>query len=383
MLKKFFKPRAWVQFVHLWVSLIVGLGIVVLVFTGSLLMFRPELEPLLYSNLYKVSSGQPVPLTKILETIKSVYPNYEVDALELPTMTKGAIRAAVIAKSDESDGKVFIDPNSGKINGFQAENSSLFDLLLAFHKRFLINANAPQPQSNYGNTAVGMVGMVFLFLLLTGLVLWFPKLTAWKNAFQLRRKNAFVWNYDSHKLIGIVVLVPLIASISIILPSAVYKQAHEWMDAVSFPRAPDPVRKFSFASGQPADLDAQVKIAENFEAGARAVRVKLGSLNIVRLSTVNDTSRDTGKYQGDLELSISENSGAIVTVRDTRTWGLLARAVDSSLYMGVHAGTWGGWVTRLMMFLVALGAIYLAWSGTRQWWLKRGLCLAARKKAIM
>ncbi len=381
MVKRFLKPRAWLGFLHLWVALLLGAAVLLMVVTGSLLLFRPELEPLIYPQLYKVSSGAPVSLVNVLEAVKAAYPTAQVESLELPPMTHGAIRAVVSGADFKGD--VFVDPNSGAINGVQAKHSSLFDWLLSLHKELLQRPETLAIENNYGHghVLVGYIGFVFLFLLLTGLVLWFPKIKAWKQAFQLRRKNRFVWNYDSHRLVGIAVLIPLMASVSIILPYTFYGQSRNLLHAIGLPQTPEPERRFSFES-QPLTLDGIVKKAEAFEAGAKAVSVSLDSSPIlVRLSTVNDSSRNTGKYQGDLTLGISENSGAITSVQDTRQWPLGARVVDSSLYMGVHAGTWGGWVTRVLTLLAALGTMYLAWSGTRQWWIKRGIRRAARQKA--
>ena len=113
--------------------------------------------------------------------------------------------------------------------------------------------------------------------------------------------------------------------------------------------------------------------AEAFEVGARAVYVKPGPTTTIRLSSLRDAGRDSGRYQGDIELTLEESSGRISKIIDTRTWNPLALAVDGRHYVSIHAGTWGGWVTRLLEFLVTLGTLYLAWTGVRQWWIKRGL----------
>ncbi len=186
----------------------------------------------------------------------------------------------------------------------------------------------------------------------------------------MRRKNAYIWNYDVHKLIGLLLLVPLIAIIAVILPRTV---GGSFLDGTSYPKALDPKFVDPTEKGVPINLDGLVRKAEAFEASARAVYVKPGPTTTIKISSLRDAGRDTGKYQGDIELTLEESNGQITKILDTRTWNPLAVAVHYNLYLSVHAGTWGGWITRLLEFLVTLGVLYLAWTGLRQWWIKRGL----------
>jgi uncharacterized iron-regulated membrane protein len=368
---RFLKPRAWIQFVHLWTSLLLGVFMLLMIVTGSLLMFRPELEPLVYRDLYRVTAlptgGSPVSLEVALKAVTKASPGYFVDSLELPAMTHGPIRIRVTQFGDKPDGMVFVDPNSGKVNGFQAEDSSIFDWLVLLHKRLLVKYSEG---NDWGHWLAGLIGLVWVLMLLTGLVLWIPKLNQWKHAFALRRKNAYIWNHDVHKLIGLLVLVPLIVIISVILPRTV---GGSFLDTTSYPKALDPKFVYPTEKGAPTNLDGLLRKAEAFEAGARAVYVKPGPTTTVKLSSLRDAGRDSGHYQGDIELTLDANSGHIMQITDTRTWNPLAVAVHYNHYVSVHAGTWGGWITRLLEFLVTLGTLYLAWTGVRQWWIKRGL----------
>jgi uncharacterized iron-regulated membrane protein len=272
---------------------------------------------------------------------------------------------------------VFVDPNSGRVNGFQAEDSSVFDWLVLLHKRLLVKYSEG---NDWGHWLAGMIGLVWVLMLLTGLVLWFPKLHQWKHAFALRRKNAYIWNHDLHKLIGLLVLVPLIVIISVILPRTV---GGSFLDTTSYPKPLEPKFVDQTEKGAATTLDGLVRKAESFEAGARAVYVKPGPTTTIRLSSLHDAGRDSGHYQGDLELTLEESSGHITKILDTRTWNPLALAIDGSHYVSIHAGTWDGWITRLLEFLVTLGTLYLAWTGVRQWWIKRGLRRKLKRAKIV
>jgi uncharacterized iron-regulated membrane protein len=371
---RYIQPRAWIQFVHLWTSLLLGTVVLAIMLSGTLLMFRAELEPIIYRDLYQVSSGSPVPLDDVIKAVQKTYPKVFVEDLELPAMTHGAIRVNVKDFTGPS-GRVFVDPNSGKVNGFQAVGSSLFDWLVLLHTKLFWDAGYYA-----GGRLVGFVGLALVLMLLTGLVLWIPRITQWKHAFALRRKNAFIWNHDVHKLVGFLVMVPLIAIISVIFPTTFYQDANDALANIGYPRGAGAELR-PYKSGSPATLEQLVRTAEGIEVGAQAVRVKPGSETKVRISSRDDVSRNTGKFQGDLEITLGRDTGRIVTVEDTRKWGVLARAIDSPLRLGIHMGTWGGWLTRLLEFLVSLGTLYLAWTGVQQWWIKRGLRNKSKRKA--
>jgi uncharacterized iron-regulated membrane protein len=374
LVMRYVQPRAWIQFVHLWTSLLLGTVVLAIMLSGTLLMFRAELEPIIYRDLYQVSGGSLVPLDDVIEAVQKTFPKVFVEDLELPAMTHGAIRVNVKDFTGPS-GRVFVDPNSGKVNGFQAAGSSLFDWLVLFHTKLFWD-------SGYyaGGRLVGFVGLALVLMLLTGLVLWIPRITQWRHVFALRRKNAFIWNHDVHKLIGFLVMVPLIAIISVIFPTTFYQDANNALLAIGYPRGAGAAMR-PYKSGSPATLEQLVRTAEGIEAGAQAVHVKPGSETKVRISSRDDVSRNTGKYQGDLEITLGRDTGRIVTVEDTRKWDVLARAIDSPLRLGIHMGTWGGWITRLLEFMVSVGTLFLAWTGVRQWWIKRSLRNKSKRKA--
>jgi uncharacterized iron-regulated membrane protein len=375
----FFKPRAWVQRLHLWLTLTVGAFVLLIVATGALLMFRPELEPLIYSNLYRTSPGQAT-LTQAVENVKRAYPNATLETLELTPATHGALRVH-LEISDGTPLTAFIDPGTGQVNGVQPQGASVFDWLLSLHRELLMRPTEQTEETNYGHAhrLVGVVALVLLTLLLSGVVLWFPRRNGWRTVFQVRRKNAFLWNFDTHRLIGAAVLVPLVVIVAVMLPYTFFKEFGQLKNALPALRAPEAERRFSFDSN-PIDLDGVVRKAQTFEPEMQAVRVQLGTTPIlVTLSSAQDFTKDTGQYQGDVTLGVSDSSGAITSVQDSRTWNPGARLLEGSLYMGIHAGTWGGIVTRVLTLLTALATLYLGWTGVRQWWLKRRKRVAAAR----
>ncbi|WP_354667133.1 PepSY-associated TM helix domain-containing protein [uncultured Duncaniella sp.] len=63
--------------IHLWLSVLFGLIITLICFSGAMLIFEPEITRNIKSDIYYVSSskGDPVPMEKLMETVKATLPD--------------------------------------------------------------------------------------------------------------------------------------------------------------------------------------------------------------------------------------------------------------------------------------------------------------------
>ena len=101
---------------------------------------------------------------KALENVKAaIRPG--VTTLELDQIAEQTIRAG----GGRPNLTVFADPYSGKITGQFNRRKSLFNTVEMLHRFLLAGKNS------IGNTIVGLSTFFFLFILITGVVLWWPK----------------------------------------------------------------------------------------------------------------------------------------------------------------------------------------------------------------
>lgn len=379
------KVRPLIQKIHLWTTLIVGLFIVAEILSGTLLMFRPELEPLVYSRLYKATPGD-APLEESLNAIRTAYPDYSVEGLELPIATHGPHRFFAVSTGEGGDLNVFVDPGTGQINGHQLEEGGIFGWLLVFHRNLFISDNAFFEESYMGYILVGFIGIALLLMLTTGFFLWWPGLKRWAVAFVVRNKSTYIRTYDLHKLIGLVTLIPLTLITLVMLP---YSFGGESVDntlaAIGWPRGVFPDELLSTETGQPSlSLDELIVKAEALIPGSQATRSYFvfddptAAANIT-LTAGYDPSRGTGLWEGNVEVYLDRYTGESLFVNDTREWPFAAQTIDSNMWMGIHMATWGGMTTRILETLVGIAALYLAWTGIRQWWLKRTMRLKQKQ----
>ena len=73
--------------VHLWVGIVLGLYVIVIGLTGSILVFRDELAAISYPSLmhsHAVNHGQSVDLSPVIENARHSYPTYKLVSAFVP-----------------------------------------------------------------------------------------------------------------------------------------------------------------------------------------------------------------------------------------------------------------------------------------------------------
>lgn len=189
---------------HLWLGLLSGLVLVIVCLTGSILVFEQPIENYINRKIRYVSEGgQRLPLDRLVA-------NYN-DRFSLPpgriTVSEDPKIATHFFAFNRKSGErvsAYLDPYTGKVLG--VENSSLqsfFSSTLRLHRWLLVRG--------VGKQIVGASTLVFLFMLLSGLVLWWPrKRKQLKAALTIKRKAKFFrLNYDLHNVLGFYALIGL------------------------------------------------------------------------------------------------------------------------------------------------------------------------------
>jgi len=370
--------RRWVQRIHLATTLFFGVFIVLEILSGTLLMFKPELEALLHPKLYHVTPGPTVTIAEALKHIQASNPTFKVDGLDTPVKTGNVYRFY-----NQDYTALHVDPGTGQANGLD-NGRDILDWLFDLHYSFFMPGDRPGPESPFSETwgrfSVGVIGVLLVLMLLTGLVLWWPGIKSRGSAFKLRRNNRFAWNYSIHKLIGVIVAVPLLVITLVMLPYSFGDYSKPVLAFLQIPRIPYPETSSSTSTGKPLSLDELGKKAEALLPGSRLISVYTydsersqdPSLPVnVTLTAGYDGALGTGDWGGNVNVQLDRYSGKVLAFQDTREFPFLAQAIDGQLWMGIHMGTWGGWTTRILEFVISIAGIYLAWTGIRQWWIKQ------------
>ena len=176
--QKLWLRRALFQ-VHLWSGICIGLYILMISVTGSVLVYRNE--------LYRAATPQPIisndsgpRLTddQLTEAAARVYPGYRVADLRRARNPDQAVDVW-LRRGDETRMRLF-DPRSGSDLGDSvATGLWLVSNLLDLHDNLLT--------AETGRRVNGVGAFSVLALAATGLVIWWPGIKTWRRSLTLHR----------------------------------------------------------------------------------------------------------------------------------------------------------------------------------------------------
>ncbi|UYZ63775.1 PepSY-associated TM helix domain-containing protein [Hymenobacter weizhouensis] len=226
--------------IHLYLGLASGLVLAVVCLTGAVLVFEKELEQAWHPERYFVeapATPAALPLARLTEAVQAAKPGATITGLKVyadPTRTvefslagperkgegrpeaaqpaeaqqakrlspqpkEGASQAPKPPKGGGGEGggpKVFLNPYTAAVTGELNYRETFFFSMMALHRGMVGGA--------VGKLIVGVSTVIFLVILLTGIVLWWP---ATRKA--LRQRLTVKWtggwkrlNHDLHIVLG-------------------------------------------------------------------------------------------------------------------------------------------------------------------------------------
>jgi len=209
--------------IHLYLSLLAGVVIMIACITGAILVFEKELQEALHPGRYATAErGTLKPLEEILLSVKKQYPEAKVIAVKAFTepgrnleiglsippkeIKNGAVK---VQKGEGNKGKpavgegrashtAFVNPYTGSVVELYSYRETFFYQVFALH-RWLLGSN-----DGIGKYIVGVSTFIFLFILLTGIILWWPK-TRRILTQRIKIKWEGGWkrlNHDLHLVLG-------------------------------------------------------------------------------------------------------------------------------------------------------------------------------------
>lgn len=197
--------------IHLYLGLAAGLVITISCLTGALLVFEKELTEMFNHDRYYVQpAGERLSLDKVAEMVQQQVPGARISRIQLfadPSRTlqvqleegkkggkkegkseaKGERKAAgkeegkVASMGDQKDKKeggapkkekaagrtAFVNPYTGKVIELYSYSKTFYYQVFSLHRWLLAGPT--------GKAITGASTLIFLFILITGIILWWPK----------------------------------------------------------------------------------------------------------------------------------------------------------------------------------------------------------------
>ncbi len=160
--------------IHLWLSVPFGIIIALICFSGSMLVFEPEITRSANHDVYYVNAinNNPLPMGELMETVKASLP----DSVSITGVTvyNNPERTYQVSLSKPRRASLFIDQYSGQITG-RYERMAFFSTMFKLHRWLLDSANPHGAGLKVGKTLVGLSALAFVIALVTGVIIWIPR----------------------------------------------------------------------------------------------------------------------------------------------------------------------------------------------------------------
>jgi uncharacterized iron-regulated membrane protein len=180
--------------VHLWLGLSSGLIVVFLGITGCILAFEHEIKYFTDKTQFTKEEAKPLLPPSQLRAIATKALNTDPRAIEY----RGAGKSVFAYYYDEKDYRIAVlNPYSGEVLKVRNMNTEFFRVVMIGHYYLWLPPHIGQP-------IVASATLIFLLMLITGIILWWPRnKAARKQRFTIKLNVR--WrrrNYDLHNVLG-------------------------------------------------------------------------------------------------------------------------------------------------------------------------------------
>lgn len=372
---------------HLIAGLIVGAVIFVMAVTGILLAFEPQIVSYFEKSVREVTvpaQAERMSLNALVDRAAEEMPGHAVGGF----MVKSDPKASIAVNFGREGGTRFVNPYTGDVLGGESKMHDWMHFIEDIHRKLALG--------DTGKLITGICNIAFLFMLISGLYLWWPR--SWqKNTFEKigffnskLKGRSRDWNW--HNVIGFWCSPLLLLTI---LTGMIMSFA--WANNLLFRAAgsepPPPMQRPQMApqggenkgpgerrgggergergAEKPAlpDFDLLIAAANDYAPGWQSAGARFGggrrgpqgpgiSLTIVE--------KDAPGYFARSQLTLDPKTGEVLK---WEPFSELPRGRQWRSWVKVlHTGEWGGVLTQLLALLGALGAAVLVWTGFALAW---------------
>jgi uncharacterized iron-regulated membrane protein len=192
--------------VHLWTGIIVGLYIIAIGISGSILVFKEELmpRPRISVPAPDLRACTPEKLLAVVSRVEEAYPDKDAFLTACPQEANPLYMTTLREKRNgppQRGGEhpwqlsVYSHPSTLQVIGAAEREESWVTWMEELHVNLLLGRS--------GRLWNGIGAATLLALVLTGMVLWWPGIRAWKRALLLDLQRGWKRiNYDLHNVTG-------------------------------------------------------------------------------------------------------------------------------------------------------------------------------------
>lgn len=383
--------------IHLYLSLAAGIVIMIVCFTGATLVFEKELQTFIYPERYTVEPREKrVSVDDAIVTLQKKVKGISVTSAKVysdPARSmelsyseakkekgnhnehknqndkkssgdepkKGDSKKGEGKKPEAGKGgggsQAFVNPYTGEVISLYTHRNSFFFTMFSLH-RWLLAGDA-------GKLIVGISTSIFLFILITGIILWWPKTkTKLKQHLTLKWAGWKRINHDLHVVIGFYTAIFLFAFAFTGLAWSFewFNNGIYWITGTEKKRPEPPAS--ALAKTAPVSIDYILAAAQNEVPDAVSYSVNKPkdstaayAVTVMPINPVHEKASD--------QYFFDQYTGQLIgtALYKDRNLGQRVRGI----FYPIHVGSIGGITGRIIAFLACIAGVTFPVTGTILW----------------
>ena len=353
--------------IHLWLSVPFGLLITLICFSGAMLVFEKEITQMATPTLFYVDKieGEKIQLEELAEIVSSTLPDsVKITGINVfPELN----RTYQVNLSKPRKASLYIDPYTGEIKG-KYERLPFFSVMFKMHRWMMGSAKAQDGSIGLGKLIVGISTIMFVFVLISGAVIWWPRnKKVFKNYISIKFNKGWrrFW-YDLHVAGGIYALLLLLAMALTGLTWSFqwYRNGFYALFGVETTQSATHVSDSNKERKGKREKENQFAYWQKVCDEVAQKNPSFKQIGITK-GAATVSFDQFGNQRASDKYSFDTKSGEITKV------SLYKEQPNSSKIRGwiysVHVGSWGGILTRILTFLAALLGATLPLTGYYLW----------------
>ncbi|MFD0669909.1 PepSY-associated TM helix domain-containing protein [Cohnella sp. GCM10027633] len=372
---------------HFYAGIIFAPFLIILAVSGSMYLFKPQIEGYLYKDMLTVSEAGKHALSPgaVVAKTENEHPGAVVSSITLMQDPMDTYKLSVT----HSDGPMtmYADPFTGNIKGSLESDKTFSAFFKKMHSELVVGGT-------WANRLVELAACWALILVMTGLILWWPRNRAGIKGTivpRLGKPGSRTFWRDLHAVPAFWLSILLVVMILSGLPwSGVFGERISKLADSTNTNAPP----FAYSFGaKPASVTVAKDIAEDLPWAAENLPVPASSAsggyislgvddaakiadrqNVLKPYTITLPRGEAGVYTvstvhdkpgNDATLHIDQFSGAVLTDVRFADYGIMAKLISWGI--AFHEGRLFGLANQLLGLAAALGLILMAISSYVMW----------------
>ncbi|MBP1989518.1 PepSY-associated TM helix domain-containing protein [Paenibacillus eucommiae] len=371
---------------HFYAGIIFAPFLIILAFSGSMYLFKPQIEGYLYKDMLTVREvgSAAMPYTDLIEKTVRAYPGTSISSITLTDNLESTIKLS--ASRNGTATTMYADPYTGNITGMLNSDKTFSAFFKKMHSQLLL-------KGTWANRLVELSACWAVILTVTGLYLWWPrnKAAIWGTILpRLGKRGSRTFWRDIHAVPAFWLSLCMLVLIASGLPwsGVLGGQIDRLANATNTNYPPFAL---SFLA-KPESVTVAKDIADDVPWAVENVPVPVSAsggylpLNVNEIASIADKQSvrkpytismpqgETGVYTistaherpgRDATLHVDLYSGAVLTDVRYGDYGIMAKVI--SLGIALHEGRLFGVVNQMLGLLTCMGVILIAISSYFMW----------------